>query len=111
MADLIDKTRAKQNDNLAGLSDDQLDVLISAVSVFINRYYTIPGTVPADVEEAAVLLMVHIVHEDGLISDRLADWGKAWAAGSASFPNMATQILYGYKKLSIGPLVHGVDLS
>jgi hypothetical protein len=111
MADLITKDRAKLNPSLAGLTDDQLGALISAVSVLINRYYTIPNPTPADVEEACVQFMGYLTREPGLISDRLADWGKAYTAGTAAFPATVTMMLYDYKTPSTGPVVHEVDIS
>lgn len=108
MADLIDKIRARLNGTLAGLTDDQLDALIGAASVLINRRYTVPGTliggdVPADAQEACVQFMVYMTQEFGMTTERLGDWSVSRFEGTSAWPSVITLLLYDYKTPTAGP--------
>lgn len=110
MADLVNKTRARLNGSLTSLTDTQLDALISAASVLINRRYAIPVIVPADVEEACVQFMVFMTQDFGMVTERLGDWSESRFQGTSAWPNIVTLLLYDYKAPTRGPVSVAVDL-
>ena len=110
MANLVTKTRARLNSALTSLSDAQVDALIGAASVLINRRYTIPAVVPADVEEACVQFMVYMTQDFGMVTERLGDWSVSRFSGTSSWPTAVTMLLYDYKTPRRGPVAVPIAL-
>jgi hypothetical protein len=107
---LVSMTRARLCSDLAGLSVEALNALILAASAAINKKYTIPETVPEEVQEACVQLMAYFKTGIGVASERLGDWAMS-RASNATFPDMVTLLLAEYKTPRTPPRVVKEEVS
>jgi len=108
MAALITTERAKLNRSLRDLSDDSLDALILAASGMINSRYTIPETVPSEVEEACVRLVVFLSQDQSIFSRTIGEFTEM---KRPSIPYIITLMLLVYKTPCAGPEVVHTDIT
>jgi hypothetical protein len=112
MANLVTIDRARKNPVLASLATGVLDTLISVASLIVERNYSVPeGSVPEDLQEAVVQIMVLLHQRNSPFSEKLGDWSITnFSTGSSALPNIISFLLKPYELPARAMTVVEVDL-